>query len=173
MVTYTEAQVNSRTQQLWEGFWRFYERSYFYNLLITTGLFLLQLVHLTWLFGEVVWTHATGHPLFVAEGVWKFLIIAVDYTEIPALISVSLLYIRDLRRNFSFGPLFYLFLLNSQWLHLFWITDEKVVEVFGASAPVVMPLWLAWVAILIDYAEIPVMFDAVSKLARELKNRTR
>ena len=71
-------------------FWRWYERTYVLNISIALGLFLLQIIHLIWLFGQVVWAKLFGVPLFELSGVWHWLIIAVDYTEIPALVSVAL-----------------------------------------------------------------------------------
>ena len=89
----------------------------------------------------------------------------VDYGEIPAILSVSLVYINELRTRFSFIGATYLLFLNSQWLHIFWITDEFVVTAFN-EAGTVLPLWLAWVGISIDYLEVPVMFDTGKKLLR-------
>ena len=57
----------------------------------------------------------------------------------------------------------YLLLLNSQWIHLFWITDEVVLENFTGEALVPIPFWLAWIAISIDYLELPVMYDTITK----------
>ena len=164
---------------MWNSFWAWYERTYTLNISVALGLFLLQIIHLLWLFGEVVWTHLTGAPLFTLGGVegfgvsdlWEYLIIAVDYTEIPALLSVSLIYINELRRSTSLTAsrksLLYLLFLNSQWLHLFWITDEFVVTAFNSHGTV-LPLWLAWVAIGIDYLEVPVMIDTLKKFLAAL-----
>lgn len=148
---------------LWQDFWDWYERKYRVNVTIAAGLFVVQIVHLIWLFGEVVWARATGTPLFEFQGVWKWTIVLVDYTEIPALISVSLVYIHDLRGGARLRPLIFLVLLNSQWLHLFWITDEFVISAFAGDG-VGIPSWLAWVAILIDYAEVPVIIDTLRKM---------
>lgn len=153
-----------------DTFWAWYERTYVLNVGLALGLFLLQIVHLVWLFVEVVWTYAMGTPLFTFEGVAKTLIILVDYTEIPALLSVSLIYLNELRKRWSSKDALLLLLLNSQWLHLFWITDEFVVTTFN-NAGTVLPLWLAWVAILIDYAEVPVMIDIITKFVRAARAR--
>ncbi len=48
-------------------------------------------------------------------------------------------------------------LINSQWLHIFWITDEILLEQ-GILSP-----FLAWLAILIDYLELPVIFDTMKR----------
>ncbi|WP_196300572.1 hypothetical protein, partial [Streptococcus pneumoniae] len=75
----------------------------------------------------------------------------------------SVLYIYELQKRFSWKPVLFLIMLNSQWLHLFWITDEFVVNQFAGRAVTVLPVWLAWVAILIDYLEVPVMIDTFLK----------
>lgn len=147
---------------LWQGFWGWYERTYTVNVSIALGLFLIQLVHLAWLTGEVVWTHLFGAPLFVFAGIWEKVIILVDYTEIPALISVSLVYIDQFRHERDFKSVLYLVFLNSQWLHILWITDEYVVTMFN-NPGTILPLWLAYVAIAIDYLELPVMLDTFKK----------
>lgn len=148
----------------WHDFWKWYERNYRVNVTIAAGLFAIQIIHLIWLFGEVVWARATGDPLFQLDGLWKWTIVLVDYTEIPALISVSLVYLNDIRRGGSrLRPIVFLILLNSQWLHLFWITDEFVVSAFAGEG-IGLPAWLAWVAILIDYAEVPVIIDTVRRM---------
>src|SRR3989344_8942136 len=136
-------------------FWQWYERHYVLNIGIATGLFLLQLIHLVWLFGDIIIFKITGHALFGVNGFWEIALIVVDYTEIPALISVSIVYIHELSKVFSWKSVFYLFALNIQWLHLFWITDEFVVQTFTGAE--ILPLWLAWIAILIDYLEFAVL----------------
>ena len=57
-------------------------------------------------------------------------------------------------------------MLNSQWLHLFWITDEIVLEVLAVKTLVYIPAWLAWIAISIDYLELPVMYDTIIRTLR-------
>jgi hypothetical protein len=151
-----------------EKFWAWYERTYVLNLTIAFGLFLLQMVHLVWLTGDVVWARLFGEEIFHLHGGPELLIALVDYTEIPAIISVSLVYINELRKAWSASSLLYLIFLNSQWLHLFWITDEFVVDAFSATGTTVLPLWLAWVAILIDYLEVPVMLDTAKKFFKTL-----
>jgi len=145
-------------------FWNWYEENLHLNIGIAAGIFIWQLIHLVWLTSDVViWRLFSFAPLNLS-GIWEYLIIAVDYTEIPALITVSLIYINELRagRNTNKSILF-LVLLNSQWVHLFWITDEFVVDRFRETSETVLPLWLAWVAIMIDYLELPVMYDTIKK----------
>ena len=36
-------------------------------------------------------------------------------------------------------------------------------ELAGAGAGTALPVWLAWVAILIDYLELPVIYDTLRK----------
>ena len=166
-----------------KSFWQWYERHYTVNVAVAAGLFLLQIVHLHWLALDVIIPRLGGTSLWPLAAAFDYIIIAVDYTEIPAIISVSLLYINDLRpstrlrvkQGVHWKPLLFLFLLNSQWLHIFWITDEFVVNEFAndghAHNHTVLPSWLAWVAILIDYAEVPVMIDTVVRLWREMRGR--
>src|SRR3989344_889405 len=136
---------------MWSAFWRWYERTYTLNISIALGLFLLQIVHLIWLFGEVVWTKAFGTPLFTFGPIHDLVVAVVDYTEIPALISASLIYINELRKLWSWKNILYLIFLNSQWLHLFWITDEIVVTSLTGTVAVTIPLWLPRVAKGIDF----------------------
>lgn len=104
-----------------------------------------------------------GEPIVNVEVPFSWLIVFVDYTEVPALLSVSLVYLHELRGGFSWRPAVYLAFLNSQWLHIFWITDEFVVS-SGSPQVTVLPPWLAYVAILIDYLELPVMWDTVRRV---------
>ena len=156
-------------------FWAWYERHYTLNVAIAAGLFVLQLVHLYWLSADVVAVRLTGESYFRLEGALRVLILLVDYTEIPALITTSLVYLNDLRRNgLRAQPILFLLFLNSQWLHLFWITDEFVVGEFGAGDGQDgggLPGWLAWVAIGIDYLELPVIADTVRRLLASLRER--
>lgn len=143
-------------------FWRWYERHYALNVAIAAGLFLLQLVHLVWLTGQPLADRVLGEALFDVEGPLRWLIVLVDYTEVPALVSVSLVYVHELRKHGAAAkPIAYLLFLNSQWLHIFWITDEFVVD--AGSGATALPAWLAYVAILIDYLELPVIYDTVRR----------
>ena len=154
-----------------QDFWRWYERHHTLNVAIAAALFALQLVHLVWLTGEPLAERVFGEPLFHLEAPLRWLIILVDYTEIPALISVSLIYINDLRKQgASLKPILYLLFLNSQLLHIFWITDEFVVS-SGAGATSSLPVWLAYVAILIDYLELPVIYDTIRRAGRHASRR--
>jgi hypothetical protein len=148
---------------MFKKFWDWYESHYHLNVGITAGLFLLQIVHLVWLLLEVIWFKAFGYSLVHFYDLPRSILIFVDYTEIPAIISVSIIYIDALRHKITFKSILYLIFLNSQWLHLFWITDEFVIDAFSPNSVVSLPAWLAWVAILIDYLEIPVIYDVLKR----------
>ncbi len=152
-----------------KGFWGWYERHYSVILWGTTLLFLLQVVHLYWLGTHVVLHRLFGWDIWNPSALLQNLIILVDYTEVPALISTSALYLFELRKKFSWKAVAFLVMLNSQWLHLFWITDEFVVNQFAGRADTILPGWLAWVAIMIDYLEVPVIVDTFIKSGRALK----
>jgi hypothetical protein len=142
-----------------DRFWAWYERHYTLNVTVAATLFLLQVAHLVWLTGQVVVARLTGEALFTLAGTLRWPLVLVDYTEVPALLGVSLVYLNELRRRWDWRPVAMLVLLNSQWLHIFWITDEVVASSFEESSSSALPRWLAWVAILIDYLEVPVMVD--------------
>lgn len=157
---------------IWQRFFEWYERHYVLNVSLAAGLFLLQLVHLYWLTMDVVAMRLFDQSFFNPDGALYYAILVIDYTEIPALLGVSLVYINELRKGFSWRPLLFLAFLNSQWLHIFWITDEFVVNEFsGAAAVSTLPVWLAWVAILIDYLELPVIYDTMKKLGVAFRER--
>lgn len=152
------------------SFWHWYERHYVVNLVITSCLFLLQLFHLYWLGTDVIASRLTGHSLFSPLPHWQYIIVAVDYTEIPALLSASILYLYGfLQRKWYWKNVSFLILINSQWLHLFWITDEFVITALAeGKTGSILPTWLAWIAILIDYLEIPVIVDMLIHTLRAL-----
>jgi hypothetical protein len=150
-------------------FWAWYGRHYTFHVTFAATLFVLQIVHLVWLGGEVVAQRATGDPLFHVGGIFRYLLVFVDWTEIPALISATTLYLYELREGFRWRPALFIVLLNSQYLHIFWITDELVVrDTIGEST---LPGWLAWIAILIDYLEVPVIVDTVRKTLSAIHER--
>jgi hypothetical protein len=163
-----------RIARLWQGFWAWYERNYLLNVVLASVLFMLQLAHLTWLGADPIAGRLTDHSVFSLHGFLQYLIWFVDYTEIPALIAVSLVYVNELRSGLKWKPLLFLLFLNSQWLHIFWITDEYVAAELGGGASgsaASLPGWLAWIAILIDYLELPVIFDTLKRLATVLRER--
>ena len=151
------------------AFWRWYQRNYLAVLVLTTAVFLLQLFHLYWLFTDVVLQRLTGRSFYgqgaIAQAVGASSLVA-DYLEIPTLISASLLYVNEMRKRFSWVAIGYLVMLNTQWAHILWITDEVVVEAFapGAGAALQWNAALAWIAILIDFLEVPVILDTLRRV---------
>ncbi len=156
-----------------EKFWDWYNRHYLFALSATTFLFLLQVFHLYWLFTDVVLLRLTGSSYFVLPPFWGILSTVLDYTEIPALISTSLVYINQLRLTGQRKNIWYLIALNIQWLHLFWITDQVVLEHFANISYFHWSTLIAWIAILIDYVELPVMYDTAKKTIVEFKKYSR
>jgi len=151
-------------------FWGWYEKNYVLNAGVALVLFTWQLVHLYWLGAHVIAMRLTGISYFPISNFWQTLLILVAYMEVPAIISTTLLYFFELQKHFRWRIVGLLILLNSQWLHLFWITDEFVVGTFlGAEEAVLLPVWLAWVAILIDYVEIPVIIDVFWRFVKSLR----
>jgi hypothetical protein len=156
--------MSSAVQKL-AGFWQRYENL---NLKIAFVLISLQLVHLYWLTADVVIQRITqesvlavphGSPLFI------FFII-IDYIEIPALVAGLTYYALSIYKHEkgSVKNILLLAMLAIQVFHIFWITDEVVYNAFfGSSSAVEIPYYAAWVAILIDYLELPVIADLFYK----------
>ena len=156
-------------KNLLRNFWKWYERHTTLNTGIASGLFTIQLVHLYWLTTAVVFLRLFGKAFFTPSPIYEFIITLVDYAEIPAIITTSILYLNELRKNFNTRSLWFLFFINSQWLHIYWITDEFVLEHFTRHVgPSILPVWLAWVAIFIDYLELPVIYDTLKKFFHSL-----
>ncbi|HEV2125546.1 MAG TPA: hypothetical protein VGW38_22570 [Chloroflexota bacterium] len=101
--------------------------------MITTAIFLLQIYHLYWLLTDVVLQKLTGSSFYVFTEAGALVSVVADYLEIPTLLSATLLYVTALRQKFSWRSVSYLVLLNSQWAHILWITDEVVLETFASS----------------------------------------
>lgn len=159
-------------ERLLNNFFNWYEKHKTFHTVLAATLFTLQLIHLYWLSADVVAQRLIGESFFPISGIWQLLLILVDYTEIPAILTTSLLYINELRKKFEWKNIFYLIFINSQWLHIFWITDEFVIEQFsGVSTESILPFWLAWLAISIDYLELPVIFDTLKRTFKLLKLR--
>jgi len=166
------ASLRASLARVFRPFWRWYQRNYLAVLVLTAGIFLLQLFHLYWLFTDVVLARITGRSFYgqgaIAQAVGTSSLIA-DYLEVPTLISASLLYVSELRKRFSWRPLGYLFMLNTQWAHILWITDEVVVETFAGPGAGLLQ-WnavLAWIAILIDFLEVPIIIDTLRRVWAE------
>jgi hypothetical protein len=160
--------------KIFDSFWKWYNKHLLLNTAIAAFLFALQLVHLYWLTTHVVFLKAFGVSYFNPTEFYQTIIILVDYTEIPALITTSLVYINEIRKKKGSNFKNYLFLafLNIQLVHIFWITDEFVIETLsGVADGTVLPDWAAWIAILIDYLELPVIFETLKKLYDGLKDK--
>jgi len=148
-------------------FWSWYQRHYLATLVITTTAFLLQIFHLYWLFAEVIMERLTGRSWFVFPEAGMVVYVLADYLEIPALISASVLYLNDLRKGVKLRGLLFLLLLNTQWVHMLWITDDVVVRTFAHTSLLSWGAAVAWVAILIDYLELPVIVDTLRRVFSE------
>ena len=152
-----------------QRFWRWYERHHQLYLGVTTALFLWQLVHLIWLTTDVVLVRLFGTMPLLTSPAARLALAVADYTEVPALIGTSIIYLRDILNGRERSKAwFYLFLLNTQWIHLFWITDEIVVDAFTGHALTTLPFWASWSAIAIDYLELPVMAATLRRWLRSL-----
>jgi hypothetical protein len=153
------------------SFWDWYQKHFKANISLASFLFLLQLFHLYWLLSDVVLVKLTGQSFFLFSEWWGRFSIFFDYTEIPALVTTSLVYIYSLRKRFSTKSLTYLVFLNVQWLHILWITDEFVVEHFYGHEFIIWSSFLAWFAILIDFLELPVIYDTVKTTLKEYRKK--
>ena len=153
-----------------QGFWSWYKKYLHLNRTMVAVLFSWQLFHLFWLTTHVVADRLIGYPLFSPSDFYQFFLIFADYAEIPALISGTLLYLYALKRGSVKKNLFFILLINSQWLHLFWITDEFVVANFQGAHSYI-PIWLGWLAIFIDYLELPVIYDTVKNTLNNFLKR--
>jgi hypothetical protein len=152
------------------NFWTRYENL---NLKITFILISLQILHLYWLTADVVLQRIFGQGYLGLPKELIPLFIVVDYVEIPALVSGITFYLFSIfkgepnpRKNMIFFAL-----LAIQVVHIFWITDEIVYESLLDNDLVQFPPYLAWIAILIDYLEIPVMVDLFYKTFKIKKNK--
>lgn len=144
-------------------FWKWYKDNYTLNLAVATVLFGLQFLHLFWLLTHIIFIRLGIGDFFAYFSFLNWPLILIDYTEIPALITTNLVYINELRQKRSLKSWVYLAFLNIQFVHILWITDEFLVEniLFTGIA------W--WVAVLIDFLEVPVIIDTTGKLIKDLK----
>src|SRR3989344_132482 len=153
-----------------KNFSQIYDRRYRLYSGITAGVFLLQIIHLYWLTTHVVSGRLFGVIFFNPNDFWQTVIVIVDYLEIPAIVTTSILYLHALGKKWNTKDLVLLLLLNTQWLHIFWISDEFVLDTLHQGATgTILPFWLAWVAIMIDYLELPVMVDTTKKFIMSLQ----
>jgi hypothetical protein len=151
-------------------FWTRYENV---NLRITFILISLQILHLYWLTADVVLQRISGQSYLGLPKELLPLFIVVDYIEIPALVSGITFYLFSIFKGEP-NPrkdVIFLILLAIQVVHIFWITDEIVYESLLGNDLITIPLYLTWIAILIDYLEIPVMIDLFHKTFKIRKNK--
>jgi hypothetical protein len=152
----------SSTVQKLVGFWHRYENL---NLKIAFVLISLQLIHLYWLTADVVIQRITGKSILaVQRGSPLFIFfIIIDYVEIPGLVAGLTYYALSIynHEKGSTKNALLLSMLAIQVFHIFWITDEVVYDNFfeTSSGAVEIPYYAAWVAILVDYLELPVIAD--------------
>jgi hypothetical protein len=149
-------------------FWHRYENL---NLKLAFFLISLQLLHLYWLTTDVVVKRVTGQSAFAfshSGGPVLLLFVFIDYIEVPALVAgltyYSLIIYRHREGSAKKNALF-LAMLAVQVFHIFWISDEVVYSTFfsQSKSAVAIPYFAAWIAILIDYLELPVMGDLFYK----------
>jgi hypothetical protein len=147
----------------------FYTKYENLNLKIAFVLIALQIIHLYWLTTDVVLQRITGESfLFLSESLLP-LFIVIDYLEIPALASGITFYaLRAYNRKDARSALF-IVLLGLQFFHIYWLTDDIVYDLLFGTALVGLPVWAAWIGILIDYLEIPVILDLFRRVIKSRK----
>lgn len=159
-------------KQVFARFFDWYEKYTEQNTIIVAALFATQILHLVWLTLFVVADRLTGQPIWEPSDFFETLLIFFDYFEIPAIVATSIFYTNKLRKNeAALKAVRNLLFINSQWLHIFWITDEIVIDKFTGAAEyaTVLPVWLAWLAIMIDYLELPVIYDTAKESSKIIK----
>src|SRR4030095_12055715 len=147
------------------NFWYRYENL---NLKITFILISLQLLHLYWLTTDVVLQRIYGESFLIFPKAFLPVFVVIDYIEIPALISGITFYSLSIYKHQkdSWKNSLFLAMLAVQVVHIFWITDEIVYDTLFKTRLVEFPLYIAWIAILIDYLELPVMADLFYKIIK-------
>ncbi|MFY3740325.1 MAG: hypothetical protein HMLIMOIP_000762 [Candidatus Nitrosomirales archaeon] len=149
------------TGSIVQGIVNFYHKYENLNLKISFVLVSLQLLHLYWLTTDVVLQRIYGNSFFLFPKNFLPVFIVIDYIEIPALVSGITYYSlniykreRETHKNYLF-----LSLLAVQVIHILWITDDVIYNTFFQTKFIEFPFYLAWIAILIDYLELPVIAD--------------
>jgi len=155
--------------ELVQKFINFYHRYENLNLKITFVLISSKYFILYWLTTDVVLQKIFGQSFFLVPKSLLPIFVVIDYIEIPALISGIIFYTYSIRNGKDSANKSYLFLglLGVQVIHIFWITDEVVYNSLFKSSLVEIPYLLSWIAILIDYLELPVMADLFYKVVRK------
>jgi hypothetical protein len=100
------------------------------------------------------------------------LFIIIDYIEIPALVSGIIYYFFNLIYNKKekekrIKNTIFLILLAIQSIHILWITDDIVYSTFVGADLIEIPEYLVWIAILIDYLELPVIYDLLKRIIKK------
>ena len=128
----------------------------------------LQLLHLYWLTTDVVLQRIYGESFLIFPKAFLPVFVVIDYIEIPALISGITFYSLSIYKHQkdSWKNSLFLAMLAVQVVHIFWITDEIVYDTLFKTRLVEFPLYIAWIAILIDYLELPVMADLFYKIIK-------
>ena len=96
--------------------------------------------------------------------------IIIDYIEIPALVSGITYYFFNLiynKKEKRIKNIIFLILLAIQSIHIFWITDDIVYSTFVGADLIEIPEYLVWIAILIDYLELPVIYDLLKRIIKK------
>lgn len=140
------------------------------NLKISFLLISLQLLHLYWLTTDVVLYRITGTDYFVQASGFVLLFIIIDYIEIPALVSGITYYFFNLiynKKEKRIKNIIFLILLAIQSIHIFWITDDIVYSTFVGADLIEIPEYFVWIAILIDYLELPVIYDLLKRIIKK------
>ena len=155
---------------MYKKFINFYLQYQNLNLKISFLLISLQLLHLYWLTTDVVLYRITGTDYFVEASGFVLLFIIIDYIEIPALVSGIIYYFFNLiynKKEKRIKDTIFLILLAIQSIHIFWITDDIVYSTFVGADLIEMPEYLVWIAILIDYLELPVIYDLLKRIIKK------
>jgi len=126
-------------------------------------LIALQLGHLIWLTTDVVLVRLVDGQVPLFPVILNPVQALIDYLEIPGLFAGITVYLTAARGKNSLRNSIFTFLLVIQIVHLFWITDEVVYETLLHSNLIDFPEAAAWAAIMIDYMELPVIFDLFRK----------
>ena len=161
----------SPSSKIVKKFINFYHRYENLSLKITFILISLQLIHLYWLTSDVVLQKIFGKSFFIVPKTFLPLFVVIDYIEIPALVSGIIFYTYNIHSDKEDTKRSYLFLgmPSVQVFHIFWITDDVVYNSLFKLSFLEIPPVLAWIAILIDYLEIPVIADLLFKIVRKEK----
>ena len=126
----------------------------------------MQIFHLQWLTTDVIMPKLYNISIDTSFSYGTVFYLFADIVEIPAIITRSYLYVISLNKKYSSKNLLLLLILNSQWLHIFWITNTFLVNNITESVTE-WNYFLSWVAIVIDFLEIPVLIDSVGELINE------